>query len=165
MPFLTEIACAEITTASMEKADHFEEYQPDVDNNSAPGLELRLDKLDEAGRKPMREHVEEHVFAAIKEYWRLCFPRYLRMPFILRTGEGARPHLDLHHDVALISGAVRLTDGHEGGMLAFPRQDWKRFQAPDWAPALMAVASFASSFRHSGYQGTSYKPDPMDGQE
>ena len=35
------------------------------------------------------------------------------------TREGLR----LHHDVAQVSGSVRLNDGYEGGELVFPRQE------------------------------------------
>ena len=130
LPFLTSEACAAIAEISNAKADRFQPYQPDVDNNSAPGQELRLNLLDEAACRPMLTHVADHVFPAIGQYWRLCKPQHLRMPFILWTGDGARAHLDLHHDVALVSGGVRLTDGHKGGALTFPRQDWNAASLP-----------------------------------
>jgi len=71
-------------------------------------------------------HVEDHVAAIVvptmRRHWPLLEFHGLRDAFVIRYTGGEEERLRLHHDVAQVSGSVRLSDDHEGGELVFPRQ-------------------------------------------
>ena len=60
----------------------------------------------------------------LKTHWWPLRTGRTRMPFVLRYSAQTQPALDPHHDAALVSLAMPLSAGHEGGVLTFPRQHW-----------------------------------------
>ena len=58
----------------------------------------------------------------LREHWPTLEFHGLRDAFVIKYTEGDSEGLRLHHDVAQVSGSVKLNDGYAGGELVFPRQ-------------------------------------------
>jgi hypothetical protein len=74
-------------------------------------------------------HVENHLELEILPRWRECWPELawngLHDAFVIKyAARSDADELRLHHDVAQVSGSVRLNTGYRGGALEFPRQRW-----------------------------------------
>ena len=123
IPFWTAAFCRELIDAA-EAAGGFEPYAPDVRNNAAPGQELRIDRIDRGFAERFEADLQRRVIPVLMTHWWPLKPGKTRMPFVLRYSPDTQAGLDPHHDAALVSLAMPLNAGHDGGALTFPRQHW-----------------------------------------
>lgn len=129
MPFWRPDFCRELIAAA-ELLDEFVPYGPDVDNNAAPGQELRINRISPRFAEHFERHFQEYAAPAIRTHWWPLTIGKTRMPFVLRYSPDTQAALSPHHDAALISLAVPLNADYQGGRLTFPRQHWDSRDVP-----------------------------------
>lgn len=117
VPFWTPEFCSTIIRAA-EAVGAFEP-QPD---DPVPGHEVSLAVISPR----LFEHVERdigmRVWPMLRTVWPYVDYHGLRDVFVIRYALGEQEELRMHHDVAQVSGSVKLNDGYEGAVLDFPRQ-------------------------------------------
>ena len=123
IPFLKPDFCADLIAAA-EGVGSFRPLDADVENNAAPGQEMRLNRIDPEIPRQFEAHFRERIEPALRVHWWPLKIGPVRMPFLLRYSPDTQPALDPHHDAAMVSLAMHLNTGYEGGALTFPRQHW-----------------------------------------
>ena len=123
IPFWRVEFCRELIDAA-ESVGDFQPYAPDVRNNAAPGQELRIDRISPLFAERFEAHFQRRVIPIVKTHWWPLNTGKTRMPFVLRYSADTQAALDPHHDAALLSFAMPLNAGYQGGVLTFPRQHW-----------------------------------------
>lgn len=93
-------------------------------NDKVPGQEIRLNTLsDPSFRERFHTEYESVVAPALEKHWpKLKAPR-VRDLFVIKYIAGSQIALPLHHDMSMISAAIKLNDNYSGGSLNFPRQE------------------------------------------
>ncbi|MGH9003351.1 MAG: hypothetical protein ACRDYV_09495, partial [Acidimicrobiia bacterium] len=135
MPFWTSGFCAALIRA----AEVAGIWASDPDD-PVPGAEVSLFTLSPRLAGLLEEDLMTRVWPALHQHWPEAAPTGLHDAFVIRyepaRGPGGDPRgmttegLPLHHDVAQVSGTVRLNHGYRGGALAFPRQAWDNAGVP-----------------------------------
>ena len=123
IPFWSREFCRELIDAA-ELLDEFVPYGPDVDNNAAPGQEMRINRISPRLAESFEAHFQSVVSPIIRTHWWPLNTGKTRMPFVLRYSPDTQAALAPHHDAAMVSLAMPLNSGYEGGRLTFPRQHW-----------------------------------------
>lgn len=123
IPFWRPDFCQELIDVA-ELLDEFKPYAPDVANDAAPGQELRINRISPRLAEYFATHFQDVVSPIIKTHWWPLGTGKVRMPFVLRYSPDTQATLNPHHDSALVSLAMPLNNGYEGGWLTFPRQHW-----------------------------------------
>lgn len=129
IPFWTLEFCHQVINAA-ELLDEFKPYEPDVQNNAAPGQELRINRISPRFAENFAEHVQQYLVPILRAHWWPLKLGPIRMPFVLRYSGETQASLDPHHDAAMVSLAMPLNDGFRGGELTFPRQRWNAANVP-----------------------------------
>lgn len=125
VPFWTPSFCA----AVIRLAEAAEAWAADPDD-PVPGAEVSLAVLSPRLFAHVQHHANARVLPAVRAGWPELAPTELADAFVITYAAGPHAELRLHHDVAQISGAVRLNDGYVGGELEFPRQGWHNGEVP-----------------------------------
>jgi len=116
-PFWTPQYCATIIRA----AEAIGAFEPQADD-PVPGHEVSLALISQR----LFEAVEIDIGKRMWPQWQRAWPYIdyhgLRDVFVIKYELGVQEHLRIHHDVAQVSGSVKLNDGYEGAVLDFPRQ-------------------------------------------
>lgn len=95
-----------------------------------PGQELSFAVLSQVLAGRIEQHLAEAVAPAIASQWPLAEYNGLHDGFVIRYAADSDNELRLHHDVAQISGSVKLNADYEGGVLEFPRQGFDNSALP-----------------------------------
>jgi hypothetical protein len=117
LPFWTPSFCATVIRAA-EAAGAFEP-QPD---DPVPGHEVSLAAISPQLFQAVEHDIGARVWPQLQTVWPYVDYHGLRDVFVIRYALGEQEHLRIHHDVAQVSGSVKLNDDYEGAELAFPRQ-------------------------------------------
>ncbi len=117
MPFWTPEYCATIIRAA-EAVGAFEP-QPD---DPVPGHEVSLAVISPRLFEAVEIDLGRRIWPQLQEMWPYIDYRGLRDVFVIRYATGEQEHLRMHHDIAQVSGSVKLNDGYDGAVLDFPRQ-------------------------------------------
>lgn len=128
LPFLDGATCA----ALVELADHTDLWGSDPDD-PVPGDEVSLALLTPQLFARVEDHLDAIVVPSLRAHWPEIAWNGLQDAFVIRYRAGTRApstELRLHHDVAQISGSVRLDGDYDGGALEFPRQQWTNAAVP-----------------------------------
>jgi hypothetical protein len=100
------------------------------EHDPVPGAEVSLVAI----CPPLFSHLQTHVSRLVMPALRTVWPEMAETPlhdaFVIKYAAGPHAELRLHHDIAQISGAVRLNSGFVGGELEFPRQSWHNGGVP-----------------------------------
>ena len=93
-------------------------------NDIVPGQEIRLNSMrNKSFREDFHAEYRNVIAPALEKYWpRLKAPR-IRDLFVIKYQAGRQVSLPLHHDMSMISAAIKLNDEYTGGSLNFPRQN------------------------------------------
>jgi hypothetical protein len=92
-------------------------------DDPVPGREVSLAAISPVLFANLEGHIRQLVVPMLRSHWPTIADAGVRDAFVIKYAAGtSRSDLPLHHDVAQISGSVRLNDGYEGGVLEFPRQ-------------------------------------------
>jgi 2OG-Fe(II) oxygenase superfamily len=117
MPFWTPEFCASIIRAA-EAVGAFEP-QPD---DPVPGHEVSLAVISPRLFEAVQNDIGGRVWPQLRTVWPYIDYHGLRDVFVIRYALGEQESLRIHHDVAQVSGSVKLNDDYEGGELEFPLQ-------------------------------------------
>jgi hypothetical protein len=120
MPFWTPEKCAAVVAA----AERAQAWGSDPDD-PVPGYEVSLATVDPVLFAGVEKQCADLVVPVLRAHWPQIAWNGLQDAFVIKyvATEGVN-ELPLHHDVAQISGSVRLNTGYVGGALSFPRQGW-----------------------------------------
>ncbi len=125
VPFWTPEFCATI----IRLAEAAEAWDRDPDD-PVPGAEVSLAALSPRLFAHVQAHVDARVMPVLAQVWPQMAHTTLHDAFVIKYAVGANDELRLHHDIAQISGSLRLCTGYEGGRLEFPRQGWDNGDLP-----------------------------------
>ena len=110
----------------------------ELPNDKFPGQEIRLNTLDDTSFiEEFREFYKQALCPIAEKQW-LCLKMYdMRDCFVIRYSADSQTALPLHHDMSLVSGAIKLSDDFTGGELNFPVQgvnngDWEAGEICMW---------------------------------
>ncbi len=70
----------------------------------------------------VQDDLGSRIWPQLRQTWPLIDYHGLRDAFVIRYAVGEQEELRQHHDVAQVSGSVKLDDDHVGAELRFPRQ-------------------------------------------
>jgi hypothetical protein len=116
-PFWTPEFCATVIRAA-EAVGAFEP-QPD---DPVPGHEVSLAVISPRLFETVQQDIGMRIWPRLRTLWPYIDYHGLRDVFVIRYALGEQEHLRIHHDVAQVSGSVKLNDDYEGAELSFPRQ-------------------------------------------
>jgi hypothetical protein len=116
-PFWTPQMCAAVIRAA-ESVGAFEQ-QPD---DPVPGHEVSLAVVSPRLFESVQDDIGLRIWPRLRSVWPYVDYHGLRDVFVIRYALGEQESLRIHHDVAQLSGSVKLNDGYQGGELEFPRQ-------------------------------------------
>ena len=123
VPFWRAGFCRTLIEAA-ETVGGFQPYRRDVLDNSAPGQELRIDRIDRRFAERFEADFRRRILPIVRTHWWPLKAGKIRMPFVLRYSPDTQASLDPHHDAAMVSFAMMLNADYRGGLLTFPRQHW-----------------------------------------
>ena len=116
VPFWRPRFCAAVVRAAQAVG-----FAPDPDD-PVPGHEVSLAAISPRLYEAVQDDLGSRIWPQLREAWPLIEYHGLRDAFVIRYALGEQEELRQHHDVAQISGAVKLDDDHVGAELRFPRQ-------------------------------------------
>ena len=116
VPFWTARFCAAIVRAA-----ELVGYASDPDD-PVPGHEVSLATISPRLYEEVQDDLGRRIWPQLRQVWPLIDYHGLRDGFVIRYAMGEQESLRVHHDVAQVSGSVKLDDDHEGAALQFPRQ-------------------------------------------
>ena len=100
-------------------------------DDPVPGREVSLAAISPVLFANLEGHLRQLVVPMLRSHWPTIADAGVHDAFVIKYVAGSgRADLPLHHDVAQISGSVRLNDGYEGGVLEFPRQGFSNEKMP-----------------------------------
>lgn len=126
LPFWTPAYCRDVVDA----AESLGAWSHDSDD-PVPGDEISLVSISPRLFARVESDLAERVVPQLRAQWSEFAWCGLHDAFVIRyAASSARGALALHHDIAQISGTVRLNDGYFGGATEFPRQRYDTAGAP-----------------------------------
>ena len=119
MPFWTPSFCATVIRA----AEAIGAFEPS-DDDPVPGHEVSLALISPRLFEAVQQDIGRRVWPRLRETWPYIDYHGLRDVFVIRYALGEQESLRIHHDVAQVSGSVKLNDDYDGAELVFPRQEF-----------------------------------------
>jgi len=117
MPFWTPSFCRTVIRAA-EAVGVFEPSEDDP----VPGHEVSLAVISPRLFEVVQDDFGMRLWPQIRTVWPYVDYHGLRDAFVIRYALGEQESLREHHDVAQVSGSIKLDDDHDGAELRFPRQ-------------------------------------------
>ena len=115
--FWTPRFCAAIVRAA-EAVGAFES-QPD---DPVPGHEVSLAVISPRLFEQVQSDIGERLWPQLRSVWPYIDYHGLRDVFVIRYAMGEQESLRVHHDVAQVSGSIKLNNDYVGAELEFPLQ-------------------------------------------
>lgn len=119
VPFWTREFCATV----IRGAEATGAFTPQ-DGDPVPGHEVSLATISPALFDAVEQHVAAAVMPVVHQVWPFVDYHGLRDAFVIKYAPGGQTELRVHHDVAQLSGSIKLNDGYDGCRLEFPRQSF-----------------------------------------
>ena len=116
-PFWTPGFCSTVIRA----AEAIGAFEPQPDD-PVPGHEVSLAVLSPRLFEMVQQDIGMRIWPRLRTLWPYIDYHGLRNVFVIRYALGEQEHLRIHHDVAQVSGSVKLNDDYDGAELSFPRQ-------------------------------------------
>lgn len=117
VPFWTPQFCA----TAIRAAEAVGAFEPQPDD-PVPGHEVSLALISPRLFEAVEIDLGRRIWPQLQTVWPYIDYRGLRDVFVIRYAIGEQEHLRMHHDIAQVSGSVKLNEGYEGAALDFPRQ-------------------------------------------
>jgi hypothetical protein len=95
------------------------EHQPD---DPVPGHEVSLAIISPRLFETVEQDFGSRIWSQLQMVWPYVDYHGLRDAFVIRYAAGEQESLRIHHDVAQVSGSIKLNEGYSGAALVFPRQ-------------------------------------------
>ena len=137
MGFWTPAFCASIVRA----AEATGAFAADPDD-PVPGHEVSLAAISPRLFAHVEDDLAVRVMPLLRRTWPVIDYAGLQDAFVIKFTPTVQADLPLHHDVAQVSGSVKLNEGYEGGALEFPRQGFSNVDVP--VGALLAWPSLVT---------------------
>jgi hypothetical protein len=116
VPFWRPDFCAAVVRAAQLVG-----FTPDP-ADPVPGYEVSLASISPRLYQAVQDDLGSRIWPQLRDTWPLIDYHGVRDAFVIRYALGEQEQLRQHHDVAQISGSVKLDDDHVGAELRFPRQ-------------------------------------------
>lgn len=116
-PFWTPEFCAAIVRAA-EAVGAFGAH----DDDPVPSHDCSLAMISPRLYEAVQDDLGLRIWPLLRTVWPAIDYHGLRDAFVIRYALGEQEHLRLHHDIAQVSGSVKLNDDYDGALLEFPRQ-------------------------------------------
>jgi hypothetical protein len=91
-------------------------------HDPVPGHEVSLAVISPRLFETVQEDFGTRLWPQLRTVWPYVDYHGLRDAFVIRYAEGEQESLRIHHDVAQVSGSIKLNEGYMGADLVFPRQ-------------------------------------------
>jgi hypothetical protein len=108
-------------TTLVRAAEAIGAFEPQPDD-PVPGHEVSLAVISPKLFETVQSDFGHRIWPQIQTVWPYVDYYGLRDAFVIRYAPGEQESLRIHHDVAQISGSIKLNDGYSGAALSFPRQ-------------------------------------------
>ena len=95
-----------------------------------PGHEISLALISPRLFEAVQDYMGLRIWPQLQQHWSLIDYHGINDAFIIKYEKGGQEELRQHHDVAQVSGSVKLNDSYAGAMLYFPRQNFTNAQLP-----------------------------------
>jgi hypothetical protein len=125
MSFLTPQFCAALVR-SAEACGGFD-ANPD---DPVPGHELSLTQVSPRLFDALQNDLGARIWPQLQSHWPYIDYFGLNDAFVIKYAQGQQEELRIHHDVAQVSGSVKLNDDYTGAELEFPRQGFTNAEVP-----------------------------------
>jgi 2OG-Fe(II) oxygenase superfamily len=99
-------------------------------SDPVPGRELSIGQISPRLFDMMQNDLGSRIWPKLQAHWGLIDYHGLNDAFIIKYERGAQEELRLHHDVAQVSGSIKLNDEYTGAELEFPRQGYSNASLP-----------------------------------
>ena len=99
-------------------------------SDPVPGNELSLAEISPRLFEMIQNDLGARIWPKLQHHWGLIDYHGLSDAFIIKYEQGAQEELRLHHDVAQVSGSIKLNDEYTGAELEFPRQGYSNAALP-----------------------------------
>ncbi len=100
------------------------------DDDPVPGNEVSLGLISPRLFAHLEDDLLVRAMPVINEMWPYVEYHGLRDAFVITYAPGEQEELRVHHDVAQLSGSIKLNEGYGGGELSFPRQGFDNRAVP-----------------------------------
>lgn len=117
VPCWTPSFCATVVRA----AEALGAFGPQPDD-PVPGHEVSLAVISPRLYDAVQDDFGTRLWPQIRTVWPYVDYHGLRDAFVIRYAPAEQESLRIHHDVAQISGSIKLNDDYAGAELVFPRQ-------------------------------------------
>ena len=104
-------------------------FDPHPDD-PVPGHELSLTQISPRLFEALQNDLGSRIWPLLKTHWGQIDYFGLNDAFVIKYEQGGQEELRLHHDVAQVSGSVKLNDDYTGAELEFPRQQFTNASIP-----------------------------------
>ncbi len=117
VPCWTPQFCATVVRA----ADAAGAFEPQPDD-PVPGHEVSLALISPRLFETVQQDFGMRIWPQLLTVWPYVDYHGLRDAFVVRYAPGVQESMRIHHDVAQVSGSIKLNDRYSGAALVFPRQ-------------------------------------------
>lgn len=117
IPCWTPEFCATLVRA----AEAIGAFEPQPDD-PVPGHEVSLAVISPRLFERVQDDFGSRIWPQVQMVWPYVDYHGLRDAFVIRYALGEQESLRIHHDVAQVSGSIKLNEGYAGAALVFPRQ-------------------------------------------
>ncbi|MEP7202908.1 MAG: hypothetical protein ABI894_09880 [Ilumatobacteraceae bacterium] len=117
IPCWTPPFCATVVRA----AEAIGAFEPQA-GDPVPGHEVSLAVISPRLFEAVQEDFGARIWPQMQTVWPFVDYYGLRDAFVIRYAKSEQESLRIHHDVAQISGSIKLNDAYSGADLVFPRQ-------------------------------------------
>jgi hypothetical protein len=108
-------------TTVVRAAEAVGAFEPQPDD-PVPGHEVSLAVISSRLFELVQEDFGTRIWPQLQTVWPYVDYYGLRDAFVIRYEPGQQESLRIHHDVAQVSGSIKLNDGYSGAELVFARQ-------------------------------------------
>jgi hypothetical protein len=115
--FWTPRFCAALIRA----AEAIGAFEPQPDD-PVPGHEVSLALISPRLFEKVQDDIGLRLWPLLQQAWPYIDYHGVRDVFVIRYAIGEQESLRIHHDVAQVSGSIKLNDDYVGGELEFPLQ-------------------------------------------
>lgn len=110
-------------SALINAAESTGTFEPNP-NDPVPGHEVSLAVISPRLFNAVELDFGSRIWPQLQQQWPLIDYHGIQDIFVIKYEVGQQEELRLHHDVAQVSGSIKLNDGYEGALLEFPRQNF-----------------------------------------
>ncbi len=122
-PDLLVVPCwtPQFCTTVVRAAEAVGAFEPQPDD-PVPGHEVSLAVISSRLFELVQEDFGTRIWPQLQTAWPYVDYYGLRDAFVIRYAPGQQESLRIHHDVAQVSGSIKLNEGYSGAELVFARQ-------------------------------------------